>query len=197
MVVPSPPPSNAAAKALLRTTARTRRKAFFTSLSADERWALERRLLPLFMPCIKRARVLAVYHPHGSEIDPAQLLFWAGNHHVTVAHPAFLTATSTMIFRGGRCAEDCPVGGVQPPAQAAEVEPDLVLVPLLAVDSVGNRLGQGGGHYDRALPALQAKNVPIIGLGWAMQQVDFLLPTDPWDVPLDAFLSPAGLMEFQ
>ena len=76
------------------------------------------------------------------------------------------------------------------------VEPDLILVPLLAVDRKGMRLGQGGGHYDRALPALKAKGARVIGVGWAMQLLDTLLVADPWDVPLDAFASPDGLVEF-
>ena len=110
--------------------------------------------------------------------------------------PAFLTATSPMIFRSGQCAEDCPVGGVQPPPQAREVQPDLVLVPLVAADRFGNRLGQGGGHYDRALPALRAMGARIVGIGWDMQLVDTPIVADHWDIPLDAFASPAGLMEF-
>jgi 5-formyltetrahydrofolate cyclo-ligase len=102
-----------------------------------------------------------------------------------------------MIFRSGQYAEDCPVGGVQPPHQAKEVIPDLVLVPLLAIDPAGHRLGQGGGHYDRVLPALSAVGAMLIGVGWDLQRLDFLLPTDPWDVALDGFASPAGLEMFR
>ena len=68
-----------------------------------------------------------------------------------------------------------------------------MFVPLLAVDSRGNRLGQGGGHYDRALPALRDAGATIIGVGWAVQLVDGDLPIDPWDVPLDGFAAPEGV----
>ena len=124
------------------------------------------------------------------------LLWHAGNAFIKSAYPAFIDASSQMFFRSGQCAEDCPVGGVQPPGQARTVEPNLVLVPLLAVDRTGNRLGQGGGHYDRALPALREQGARIIGVGWAMQLIDIVLPAEPWDVRLDAFASPDGIVEF-
>ena len=68
-----------------------------------------------------------------------------------------------------------------------------MLVPLLAVDRRGTRLGQGGGHYDRALPALRDSGAVIIGVGWAMQLIDEDLPSDAWDVALDGFVSPEGM----
>src|SRR5439155_37073 len=75
-------------------------------------------------PLVRSARVVAGYHPMGSEIDPLQLLRHAMNNHISAAYPAFLTADSQMIFRSAQCAEDCPVGGVQPPHQAKEFDPD-------------------------------------------------------------------------
>ena len=195
-VVPSLPPLPAV-KAELRRTLRAARKAFVQSLSAEERGELEASLADHLWPLVERASIVAGYSPRGSEIDPSPLLFRAGNAFKSVAYPAFTSAKAPMIFRSGQCAEDCPVGGVQPPHQAKEVRPDLVLVPLLAVDRSGNRLGQGGGHYDRALPALRDAGATIIGIGWAMQRLDRCLPAEPWDVPLDGFASPDGLELFQ
>ncbi|MEO7786828.1 MAG: 5-formyltetrahydrofolate cyclo-ligase, partial [Sphingomicrobium sp.] len=154
------------------------------------------RLVDVLLPELQGRRVVAAYAPVGSEIDPTMLLWHAGNAMITAAYPAFDSATSPMIFRGGQCAEDCPVGGIQPPGQARIVEPDLVIVPLLAIDHAGNRLGQGGGHYDRTLPELREKGARVIGVGWTMQMLEIALPADPWDVPLDAFASPDGLVEF-
>jgi len=200
MVVPSPSPfprtDTATAKQALRRLMRRARKDFFAGLRLEERADLQSRLVDVLLPELKGRQVIAAYWPIGSEIDVTMLLWHAGNAMITGAYPAFDTATSPMIFRGGQCAEDGPHGGVQPPWQAAIVEPDLLLVPLLAVDRKGNRLGQGGGHYDRALPGLRAKGARLIGVGWAMQLLDISIPADPWDVPLDAFASPDGLIEF-
>lgn len=197
IVVPSPAPSDKpAAKQALRRVLRAARRDYVAGLRLDEQTQLQSRLIDHLLPELVGHRYVAGYAPMGSEIDPQMLLWHALNAGMNSAYPAFVDASSPMIFRSGRCAEDCPVGGVQPPGQARTVEPDLVLVPLLAVDHTGNRLGQGGGHYDRALPALRACGARIIGVGWAMQLLDTVLPAEPWDVSLDAFVSPDGTMEF-
>jgi 5-formyltetrahydrofolate cyclo-ligase len=179
------------AKPELRAAMRAARRQFTASLTTDERAALEAKLAELLWPLVSRADCFAIYAPRGNEIDPTPLARRRDS--PTTAYPAFESATAPMIFRSGQCAEDCPLGGVQPPRQAKIVDPDLVLLPLLAVDPHGDRLGQGGGHYDRALPKLRAAGATLIGVGWAMQRLDFKLPSDPWDIPLDGFASPAGL----
>ncbi|MEO7656087.1 MAG: 5-formyltetrahydrofolate cyclo-ligase [Sphingomicrobium sp.] len=198
MVVPSPSPlaDSAAAKQSLRRILRRARHDYVACLRLDEQAELQSRLVDHLLPELRGRRCVAGYAPMGSEIDPQMLMWHAGNASINGAYPAFADAAAPMHFRGGQCAEDSPVGGVQPPAQARVVEPDLVLVPLVAVDRQGNRLGQGGGHYDRALPRLRAEGARIIGVGWAMQLIAIDLPADPWDVPLDAFASPDGLVEF-
>jgi 5-formyltetrahydrofolate cyclo-ligase len=181
---------------VLRYEARKRRAAYVAGLSTAERQEQEQRLAEILMPLVESANIVAAYHAVGSEIDPQSVLTWAGNNFTTMALPAFADADALMHFRSGVCAEDGPHGIPQPPGQAKIVEPDLVLVPLLAIDAAGTRLGQGGGHYDRVLGALRSDGAKIIGLGWAMQRVDFRIPADPWDVPLDGFASPNGLEMF-
>ena len=200
MVVPSLDPEpgydRVAAKQALRRNARAARNAFVAGLTMQERASLEARLTEVLLPLLDGAKVVSGYAATGSEIDPTMILWHAGNRLVTTAFPAFASVTSPMLFRSGTCAEDCPVGGVQPPRHAAEVAPDLVLVPLLAVDRRGMRLGQGGGHFDRALPTLKERGARVIGIGWPMQMIAQDLPVDPWDMRLDAFASPDGLVEF-
>jgi 5-formyltetrahydrofolate cyclo-ligase len=75
------------------------------------------------------------------------------------------------------------------------VEPDLILVPLIAIDSTGARLGRGKGHYDRVLGRLKRQGARLIGLGWPVQRVEHI-PSDPWDVHLDAFATPDGIEWF-
>lgn len=61
---------------------------------------------------------------------------------------------------------------------------DLVLVPALAIDPDGFRLGQGGGFYDRALPKLKAWKHGIV---YSYERMEHDLPRDPWDIPMDSW----------
>jgi 5-formyltetrahydrofolate cyclo-ligase len=68
---------------------------------------------------------------------------------------------------------------------------DIVIVPLIAFDRHGHRLGTGGGYYDRTFAFLHAhppKKPRMIGLGFAAQEID-LLPHDPWDIKLDGVVT--------
>lgn len=80
--------------------------------------------------------------------------------------------------------------GTSHPEGEIEV-PDLVLVPFLAFDRSGYRLGYGGGYYDRTLAAL---NVPAIGFGFAGQQID-VVPTGPYDIPLKTIVTEYGVLQ--
>ena len=68
-----------------------------------------------------------------------------------------------------------------------------MLVPLVAIDRAGTRLGQGKGHYDRVLGELKRRGALLIGVGWRVQLIAGLIAPDPWDVPLDGFASPEGV----
>ncbi|MBI3514336.1 MAG: hypothetical protein HY060_09780, partial [Proteobacteria bacterium] len=86
-------------------------------------------------------------------------------------------------------------GAWVPPAAAAVREPDLLLVPMIAFDRHGTRLGQGAGYYDRTLLALRAaRAITAIGVAYAVQELPDI-PTGPYDQPLDAILTEAGLIE--
>jgi 5-formyltetrahydrofolate cyclo-ligase len=76
------------------------------------------------------------------------------------------------------------------------VDPDLILVPLIAIDGRGTRLGRGKGHYDRALARLRKSGARLIGVGWQIQRLADRIPADDWDIPLDAFASPKGVERF-
>jgi 5-formyltetrahydrofolate cyclo-ligase len=80
----------------------------------------------------------------------------------------------------------------EPLAHWPSVEPQALLVPLLAFDAHGHRLGYGGGFYDRTLAALKAC---AIGIAFVGQEVT-ALPHEPHDRPLDAVLTEAGLRRF-
>jgi 5-formyltetrahydrofolate cyclo-ligase len=86
---------------------------------------------------------------------------------------------------------------MQPAKRHPVVQPELVLVPLIAVDGNGTRLGRGKGHYDRALARLKKNGARLIGVGWPIQRLTDMIPSDEWDIPLDGFASPEGLELFR
>lgn len=87
-------------------------------------------------------------------------------------------------------------GFAEPPAGAAELDPasvSVALVPGLAFDRAGGRLGRGGGHYDRLLPRLPA-HAPVVGVTRDALVVA-RLPRDPWDAPVTHLATESGVRE--
>jgi len=179
-------------KIALRTAMRAARKAYVAGLSGADRRMLEARLARHLRPLIETTCEVGGYHAMGSEIDPAAALALASS----ASFPAFDAGSGLFRFRLGPAVVPGVNGIPEPDPASPLAECNLVLVPLLAVDPRGHRLGQGGGHYDRALPALRDAGAKLIGIGWTIQKLDFALPTDSWDVPLDGFASPDGLEWF-
>jgi len=153
-------------------------------------------LSALFPPALfpPAGAVVSGYYPFRSEIDPRPLmrrLAMAGRRLALPVTPA-KGATEPLSFRLWSPDRPCAPGryAIPEPEPGAEVvQPDLVLVPLLAFDRRGHRLGYGAGWFDRTLDALRAlKPVTAIGLAWAAQEVE-RVPTDPWDQPLDGIVT--------
>ena len=139
-------------------------------------------------------RAFAAYLAAGGEIDPGPLALRLAALGADTLLP-HVTGEGRMRFLsappGGRLAPDAS-GLPAPPQDAEEKRPDLVITPLLAFDRFGGRLGQGGGHYDRALAELRRTGpVFVLGLAFAGQEVD-RLDLEPHDQPLDAVLTEAG-----
>ena len=187
MVVPSPSPPG---KSELRAEALARRRAYARSLDEAVRAELERKLAEIVLPRLITARIVAGYHPLKDEISPYAILerLGAGQR---AALPWFLDRDSRMLFREAPAVEPSPWGVLQPSGDAEAFAPDVVLVPLVAADRTGARIGHGKGHYDRALSHLrEGGRVFTVGLGWEMQLLADAIPADPWDVPLDAIATP-------
>jgi 5-formyltetrahydrofolate cyclo-ligase len=187
MVVPSPSPPG---KPEMRAEALARRRDYARSLAPEVRAGLERKLAEIVLPRLLAARIVAGYHPLKDEISPYAVLerLGAGQR---AALPWFLDRDSRMLFREAPAVEPSPWGVLQPPAEAEALAPDVVLVPLVAADRAGTRIGHGKGHYDRALAHLrEGGQVLTIGLAWEPQILADPIPADPWDVPLDAIATP-------
>jgi 5-formyltetrahydrofolate cyclo-ligase len=191
-----PQPAIPAAKDALRSAALEARKAFVRTLSDADRARLERRLAEHLTSICAGAKVVGGYSPMGSEISPLLAMEEARAVGAIVAFPAFSNPAKPFRFLAGDPLRGGAFGILQPKLTAPLVEPDLILVPLIAVDRRGTRLGRGKGHYDRVLAPLRRKGARLIGVGWPLQRLKSEIPRDPWDVPLDGFASPDGVQFF-
>ncbi|MCL6682832.1 5-formyltetrahydrofolate cyclo-ligase [Sphingomonas alba] len=181
----------------MRRLGRERRQAFVAGLDPAERGRLEQQLADVLKPLLDKSRVLGGYAPLPTEISPLPALEAAAAQGTILAFPAFSDHQSAFRFRAGDPTETGPWAILQPALDAPHVNPDLVLLPLVAVDRKGTRLGQGKGHYDRAASDLRKQGGMLIGVGWAVQMLDEEIPADAWDLPLDGFASPEGLRMFR
>ncbi|HYJ81950.1 MAG TPA: 5-formyltetrahydrofolate cyclo-ligase [Allosphingosinicella sp.] len=187
MVVPSPSPPD---KIELRREALARRRAYAASLAPEVRAELERKLAGIVLPRLIGAVIVGGYHPLKDEISPYPILERLGDGQ-RAALPWFLDRDSRMLFREAPAVEPSPWGVLQPSGAAEALAPDVVLVPLVAADRHGTRIGHGKGHYDRALSHLrEGGRVFTLGLAWEEQILPDPIPADPWDVPLDAIATP-------
>lgn len=165
----------------IRAAVRAARAAFVAGLTAERRTAhdaaLVARLAPLLLAGFTNVAGFAAF---GDEIDPAGLGFTIWPRLGTPGAPlSFHRAAAADLVSG--------VWGIREPLSDATVAvPDAVIVPLLAADAHGNRLGYGKGHYDRTLAGLGALR---IGVAWDCQIVAHV-PAEAWDQRLDWLVTP-------
>lgn len=137
--------------------------------------------------------VVAGYWPLRDEFDPRPLLELLSGRGAALALPVVDGDCGRLVFRQWRPgAVLCPAGHgtMGPEPGTAEVLPDVLIVPFLAFDRRGFRLGYGGGYYDRTLAALRAqgKCKAAIGLGFSVQRVP-QVPVTADDARLDAIVT--------
>jgi 5-formyltetrahydrofolate cyclo-ligase len=129
------------------------------------------------------------------EIDPSFLLARLHSEGHRLALPVMQGKGRPLLFRAwapGDATATVEWGISEPLSTAAQVYPDVVLVPLLAFDAHGYRLGYGGGYYDRSLEGLRArKPVIAVGIGYDEQKID-AVPHLDYDQRLDWVLTPSG-----
>ncbi len=185
------PPS---AKPDLRAALRRGRRAL--AIANPDAATLAAALLPLAR--LPPFRVVGGYHPIGAELDPRPVLARLTAGGAIIALPAVPHRDGPLIFRSARALDALvpdALGVLAPPPSAPALIPDLIVAPVLAFDARGGRLGQGGGHYDRAIAARRAAGpVFVIGLAFAGQEVD-AVPLEAHDQRLDAILTETGYIE--
>jgi 5-formyltetrahydrofolate cyclo-ligase len=184
-------------KADLRTAALARRDALSDEQRAAAAQAIASRGLPVE---IKRGAVVAGYSPIRSEIDPTPLMRTVAAQGARLALPAVTARGKSLAFRAWSPEDKLtlgPLGILEPSPAAAELVPDIVLVPLAAFDRAGHRIGYGAGHYDFTLAHLRkAKTIVAIGLAFAVQEIK-TIPMQPHDVALDYVLTEKHAFDFR
>jgi 5-formyltetrahydrofolate cyclo-ligase len=185
----SPDPLDAE-KQRLRTELRARRAA----IPAEERAHAGEAVARIGLDFLESpSGILAAYHPVRGEFDCLPLARRLSGEGWRLALPVVVGA-APLTFREWSLTAALQAGafGVPHVAEGPEITPDMLLVPLLAFDSRGYRLGNGGGHYDRTLTALRGRrSVTAIGLAFDAQEVAEV-PIGPYDQPLDWILTPSG-----
>src|SRR3954451_2760283 len=189
--------SAAPSKGDLRTAALARRDALGDEDRAAAAEAIAKRGLPL---AIKPGTVVAGYSPIRNEVDPTPLMQTLAARGARLALPAVMARGKSLAFRAWSPGEKLmlgPVGILEPSPAAAELVPDVVLVPLAAFDRAGHRIGYGAGHYDFTLAHLRKrKAVLAIGIAFAAQEIP-AVPTAEHDVRLDVVLTENETIDFR
>lgn len=143
-----------------------------------------------------RGLVLAGYWPMGDEIDPRPAM---ATHRGPVCLPVVAGKGQPLIFRRWRPGDTLEAGSFgtsHPRPNAPQLRPQVLIVPMLAFDDQGNRLGYGGGFYDRTLMRLHRQQpVTAIGFAWGGQQLP-AIPSGQHDVEMDIIVTDSGLWRF-
>lgn len=191
--------STAAVKSALRDQALVKRELAREAAIEETFDALSANMLDLLADkgFADSGRIVSGYWPIGAEADPLPVLQDLQAGAVTVALPCIEGAH--LVFRELGHPDALvagPKGTSQPAATQRALRPHALIVPLLAFDLRGARLGYGKGYYDRALRALRATG-PIFAVGFAFeaQRVD-ILPWEEWDEPLDGVVTEIRIREF-
>lgn len=146
-------------------------------------------------------RHIALYLTNDAELDPFPLIkkLWQNNiqtylpilHPFTKGHLLFQSYTPDSLMVKNK------YGISEPKLDVTKVCPledlQLILTPLVAFDNLGNRLGMGGGYYDRTLANI--KNIQVIGFGYNFQKIEFL-ETEKWDISCDIIVTPSTIYQF-
>ncbi len=181
------------AKKELRAEALLRRKAAFEHQGPEASRKIAAQGLDFLG--LKADAVVSGFAAIRGEINPAPLMTWLQAEGFRLALPVMQGRDKPLLMRSwspGDVMAPAAWGIAEPLDDKPTVEPDVVLVPLLAFDERGFRLGYGGGFYDRTLKRLRKlKPIVAVGLAYDEQKVD-AVPAESYDEKLDWVLTPSG-----
>ncbi|MBV8744040.1 MAG: 5-formyltetrahydrofolate cyclo-ligase [Xanthobacteraceae bacterium] len=184
-------------KAELRKEGRARRDALPVDQQSAAAQAIAERGLPV--PVLP-GTVVSGYSPLKFEISPLPLMRHCARDGAKLALPVIQGRGSPLIMRAWAFGETLGSGvwGIrEPKAEAPEVFPDILIVPLLLFDRAGYRLGYGAGYYDMTITRLRAmKPVTAIGIAYAAQEIADV-PKTPRDARLDLVLTEREILDLR
>lgn len=145
------------------------------------------------LPAVRRARRIGLYWPLASEIDPRGVLALLGPRPPTAFYPRVAGDTLRFVaFQPGRRWRQSSLGVHEPGGWSHPVNTlDVLIMPLAGFDARANRIGLGGGFYDRTLAPVRMsgyRSPARIGIAFECQRLDAIEP-QPWDVELDAVVT--------
>lgn len=157
-------------------------------LHADDWQKLSAKVVERLLLCIPYSPVpVAIYYPVHGEVDVLPLIA-----HFPACLPVTRDTSKELFFRSihpGQHLEKNAHGIMQPSPQAKECQPDIIIVPLVAFDRQGFRIGYGGGYYDTTLAVLHnTRKVTTIGAAFSFQETD-AVPHEPFDAKLDMIVT--------
>ena len=184
-------------KADLRAAALAKRDALSDEQRAAAAQGLAKRGLPV---AITPGMVVSAYSPIRNEIDPVPLMRKLAEQGAKLALPAVLARGKSLAFRAWSPDDRLmlgPLGIPEPSPAAAEMIPDVMLIPLAAFDRQGHRIGYGAGHYDYTLAHLRkVKAIAAVGIAFAVQEIK-AVPALPHDAALDYVLTEKKMFDFR
>jgi 5-formyltetrahydrofolate cyclo-ligase len=184
-------------KAALRREATTRRDALPAELRQAAAETIAARQFPL---ALAPGTIVSGFMPMKSEINPLPLLRSLAQAGAALALPVVSGRGKPLVMRVWQWGEPLNAGvwGIrEPKPDAKEVDPDILLVPLLAFDRSGFRLGYGGGYYDLTIAGLRArKTITAVGIALSAQEVA-RVPTTPRDARLDLVLTEREIIDLR
>ena len=145
-----------------------------------------------------RDKIVALYWPIRDEIDCKPLLTKLVDSGQPVCLPVVLgeeVPLQLRLWEEGQALYPSGFGTLAPAETAPVVVPDIVVIPLLAFDKLGTRLGYCKGYYDRTLAGMPHKPL-LVGYAFANQELDFI-PREAHDLPLDVLITEAGIRRFE
>ena len=186
-----------AAKSELRRAMIARRDALAPELRRAAAETIAARPFPIHLT---PGAIVSGFMPMRSEINPLPLMKTLAGAGARLALPVVAGRGRPLVMRAWNFGEPLNAGvwGIrEPTSRAVEVEPDILLVPLLAFDRTGHRLGYGGGFYDLTIARLRdRKRIIVIGLAYAAQEVA-ALPTTPRDAVIDLVLTERDVIDWR
>jgi 5-formyltetrahydrofolate cyclo-ligase len=184
-----------------KTLIRQRAKKFRDQMQISPEWSQEAAQNFINVTPLADGKIVSAYYPIGSEIDPSPIVEMLWQRNVTVCLPFIIQGERGLKFIKWARETKLELGkfGTMMPEDSADyIAPDILIVPLLAFDQTGNRMGYGQGHYDETIRLLrQEKEVLSVGLAYAEQAVLLALPTEPHDQKLDLVITPQRVFDFR